>query len=132
MASMSHDLISEIHCRLPRGKSCAAIVCMRCQKYRSMTPRDALKQALRDKKERRTGGAAKSDPKMLARTMKADPTTALLSMGVDDPAMLHLGKTIAADPRRALRALKSVEEAASAAGDEAGDELDDEAPPPDA
>ena len=87
-----------------------------------MTPRDALRQKLREQRERRTTGA---DRQQVARTVRADPTTALLSMGVDDPKVLQLGKAIAADPKAALRTLSAGKRSAQPA-----DDPDDEAPPP--
>lgn len=87
-----------------------------------MTPRETLRQKLRDKRNARTGGA--TTQQQVAKTAKADPTTALLALGIDDPAMLQLGKAIAADPQQALRALSATKKEPTT------DSEDDEAIPP--
>ena len=72
-----------------------------------MTPRDALRKKLREKRLERTGGgAAPAEAPSLARQLKADPTGALLAMGIDDVSMLDTGKALIADPRHAQRLMR--------------------------
>lgn len=77
----------------------------------------------------------------MARSIKKDPQTALMSMGVDDADILSHAKEIAKNPHQTLHQLKStlkeLEEGdarasthAAAEAIPAADSDDDEAPPP--
>ena len=63
--------------------------------------REALRRKLRDKIRGKRG----STGPQLARRMKDDPTTTMLSLGVDDPSLLEHAKMIVRNPEAALRVL---------------------------
>lgn len=73
------------------------------------TDREELRRKLRDKiNGKRSQSGNNSDGAQLARRMKDDPTTTMLSLGVDDPTLLGLAKTISKNPEAALRDLTTL------------------------
>ena len=65
--------------------------------------RETLRQKLRSKIQgkRQSGGGTQSE--QIARRMKEDPTTALLSLGIEDAFMLDHAKKIVQNPQAVLR-----------------------------
>ena len=86
-----------------------------------METRDELRKKLRDKiRGKRTDTSSTN----VAAQMKTDPQTALLQMGIDDPAMLSMASSAVKRPEAFLEQLKkrmSITEE---------EEDDEEAPPP--
>ncbi len=81
-----------------------------------MEGRDELRKRLREKiKGKRTDTTTD-----IASQMKKDPQTALLQMGIDDPAMLSMASSAIKRPEAFLQQLKKISAA----------EEDEEAPPP--
>lgn len=94
----------------------------------SSVDREALRRKLRNKIHHKRENRG-SDVQQIGRRMKDDPTTTLLSMGVDDPSVLEHAKTIMKHPTTALRTLTSeIAVAAQRLPTDASD--DEEAPPP--
>jgi hypothetical protein len=97
-----------------------------------MKSREELRRELRQKiKEKRNPNSAQS----IAKSVKDDPQTALMSMGVDDPDILSQAKSIFRDPKQMLRNL--TEQLAEETGKEAAlreeakeDECEEEGLPP--
>lgn len=85
-----------------------------------MPTREELLQRLKNK--RRVLRDNTSAPQSVAQTMRKDPMTAMLAMGVDDPALLRNAKTIVKNPNAFLKEV--VDESPPA------DEDADEEPPP--
>ena len=72
-----------------------------------MQSRDELRKRLREKiKGKRNGDSVQS----FARTMKNDPTTAFLQMGVDDTSILQAAPNIVSNPQKMLSQLLMEEE----------------------
>ncbi len=66
--------------------------------------REELRKRLRNKiHDKRTGN---SSMESLAKTVKNDPQTALMSLGIDDPNILKSAKDIFKDPHQLLNSLK--------------------------
>ena len=66
--------------------------------------RDELRKKLRDKiKNKRNGGDSSAN---IARNMKKDPQTAIMNLGIDDPAILNSAKDIVKNPQKILDDLK--------------------------
>tara|TARA_B110000008_G_C16655381_1_gene438501 strand:+ start:115 stop:453 length:339 start_codon:yes stop_codon:yes gene_type:complete len=66
--------------------------------------REELRKKLRDKiKNKRNGGDSSAN---MARTMKKDPQTALMSLGIDDPNILNSANDIVKNPHKLLDELK--------------------------
>lgn len=67
--------------------------------------REALRKKLKDKI--RSGRRQQDDAVSLRQRMRNDPTTTLLSLGIDDPTILEHSKLLATNPRAALQAFAS-------------------------
>ena len=66
--------------------------------------RDELRKKLRDKiKNKRNGGDSSAN---MARNIKKDPQTALMSLGIDDPNILNSANDIVKNPHKLLDGLK--------------------------
>lgn len=111
------------------------------ERVKESMPDDEARRALRQKLRQkiRDGRTPNAGPSQAARNIARDPTTAMLQMGIDDPAMLAMADKIAADPQGVLRTLKSAVRDATEEEGEAppplpsvapADDEDDEAPPP--
>lgn len=70
------------------------------------TDRDELRKKLRAKirSKKQGGGDGNLD---LAKKMKQDPTSALMSMGIDDPSLLRNANSILTNPQQVLQNLKN-------------------------
>ena len=97
-----------------------------------MEGRDELRKKLRDKiKGKRTDMSTD-----VATQMKKDPQTALLQMGIDDPAILSMASSAVKRPEAFLHQLRQMstteedEEAPPPLPVTKRDEDDEEAPPP--
>ena len=64
--------------------------------------REALRKRLRDKIRSKRG--ADTGPQ-LAQRLKDDPTTTMLQMGLDDPALLTKARTIANNPHQFMKSV---------------------------
>ena len=66
--------------------------------------RDELRKKLRDKiKNKRNGGDSSTN---MAKNIKKDPQTALMSFGIDDPNILNSANDIVKNPNKMLNYLK--------------------------
>jgi hypothetical protein len=63
--------------------------------------REELKRRLRNKISEKRG-----DVPSIAKNMKKDPQTAMMSMGIDDPELLKLAPSLLKNPQTALQNLK--------------------------
>ena len=84
--------------------------------------RKYLKNKLRNKKE--------APASAIRNQLKSDPTGALLSMGIDDPAILASAKTLVKNPEAALANVKSMLANDSKCNTPPGEEEDEEDLPP--
>lgn len=89
--------------------------------------REALRQRLRARiRDKRDGGGNdRNGTAQLARRMRDDPATAMLELGLDDPAVLSNAKSIARNPHGFLQTAMARPSPAAPDADD-----DDEAPPP--
>jgi len=85
--------------------------------------RKYLKNKLRNKKEAPVNNAIRNQ-------LKNDPTGALLSMGIDDPAILASAKTLVKNPEAALANVKSMLANDSKCNTPPGEEEEEEDLPP--
>lgn len=84
--------------------------------------RKYLKNKLRNKKD--------APVNAMRNQLKNDPTGALLSMGIDNPAILASAKTLVKNPEAALANVKSMLANDSKCNNPPGEEEDDEDLPP--
>ena len=100
-----------------------------------MDDRQELRRRLRAKiKNKREGTDGNTGPQ-LAQRLRADPKSAMLSMGVDDVDVLNNADSILKDPERFLRQITgSVVPGKKKRSDarRMSEESDEEAPPPEA
>ena len=85
--------------------------------------RKALRAKIRGKRDQRSGSALPSVPSL------SDPTSALLSLGVDDPSILSNANDIVA-AAKSIASSGRLPEDTEEAPPPPLDESDDEAPPP--
>ena len=101
-----------------------------------MSDREDLRRRLRDKIKNKREGTSKSAAPQLAQRMKADPASAMLSMGIDDPGILRQANSILKNPEGFLKSLaadmnsKDAAEKKPSGSVESGLSDDEEAPPP--
>ena len=93
--------------------------------------RDELKQKLREKIKGKRGGSDASSSNNISARMKADPTSTMLAMGLDDPDILKNAKNIVRNPHTFLKnAVEKVQSVTEPRMQKNEDEDEEEAPPP--
>lgn len=71
-----------------------------------MSDRDDLRRKLREKIRHKREGSSVAGPQ-LAQRFRSDPTTTMMSMGIDDPSLLNQAKTIVKNPEGFLKNLSA-------------------------